>query len=940
MSTTFSSFSVTVSWDIAVFAACLLVFNVLRKLEQTKRVYAPKRFIPSNKYLRPKQLPDGHLFDWIRVLFKYTEEDIIKIAGFDAAVYLRIFSFGIRLFTVASIFGLLVVLPVNLTGDRVDTLRAISSGELTQEEIEALQAEDSTLTNDTSVSVADTLEGESVDYEIGSFDKLSMTNVDPKSQRLWAHLLAIWFMSIYTLKLLWQYHANAVKLRIQFLATTEKGAQTHTVLVRDIPGLRFGSPLERLMRSALFKFLPLKIRKRVENSIESLFSVVTDGVDRATFLSVQLARNMGNQLMEADPIPKLKTLKNKGSLRDKDDLEMNTTESVVPVFLKAEDITDMDPVDWVTAQLKTGVLLEKVVDLQFREVYPEGLVQCSNIVYDTTPLEKLLTDYNDAVTSLEDLVDHYTQQIDKGMIQIERKKKRLVPLVEGKWAAEQLGNKPLELDLMKFYVMKLTNLKYQITEAQEKITEVPVPAAFVTFTTRWAQVIAATSLHHHFQSFWQVQEAPDPEEVVWTNLNFRSWERYLRRYTIWTEFALLCVFFMVPVGLVQGMIQMDRLENTPVLGAIVTFPLVNGILKGIVPTLVLKLFLAFLPRILKRMSHWQGLISLSEIDFEVVRKYFIFQTITVFFGSFLTGTVFGQIQELRKDANGIIDILGVAAPQTASFFINYILYAGLFEGGIGFLNIINLVKLWLMSRFAGTERAKARIWSEQTLEYGEEVPNHTFIILLGLGFSVVNPIVLPCALLYFIAMKITWTYNMVYIYIEQYQSGGRLWEYVFEHVLAGLVVMQLMTIFLMAIKKFPYLFLLAPLPLLTLLFRALAIRMYDKPLKILSLRAAHDLDVADQEDSMDDHPTIQEENEDSLDLQGPSSSSSNDSIRDKYKHPSFLINWAELEELLENAKRLDSFLDCLTDGVTKTEYKSSNQSRNSNGSKIGVGSTV
>eukprot|EP00210_Caulerpa_lentillifera_P000603 g584.t1 len=951
MSTTFSSFGVTVAWDLTVFAGCLFAFNILRKLEQTKKVYAPKRFIPCEKYSKPKALPKGHLFDWIRPLFQYTEEDIIKIAGFDAAVYLKIFSFGIRLFTVASIFILLVVLPVNLTGNRVDTLQRISSGELTDEEITVLQAADATLTNDTHIVVRDTHDAEEVDYVIGSFDKLSMTNVKPQSMRLWAHLVAIWFMSIFTLKLLWQYHAEAVKLRIQFLATTENGAQSHTVLVRDIPGLRFGSPLDRLMRSSLFKFLPLKIRQRVENSIELLFSVATEGVDRMSILSVQLAKNVADQFTQTDNRPKLKMLKNKRGLRWNDghkneSFHLSSCSSIhqqIPIYIKAEDITDMDPVDWVTAKLKIGIPLEKVVDLQFREVYPDGLVECSNLVYDTTPLERLLTEYDKVFIKLEDLVDHYRQNINKGCIMIDRKKKRVVPVLEGKWAVERFGNKPFEADLMMFYIEKLQSLRIRIIDAQHKITDVPVPTAFVTFKTRWAQVIAATSLHHHFQSFWHVQEAPDPEEIVWPNLNLRSWERYLRKFVVWSEFALLCVFFMVPVGFVQGMIQMDRLENTPVLGAIVTFPLVNGVLKGVVPTLVLKLFLAFLPKILTRMNHWQGLISLSEIDFEVVRKYFIFQTITVFFGSFLTGTLFGQMQELRNDPNGIIDILGVAAPQTATFFITYILYTGLIEGGVAFLNLTNLIKLWLLTRFAGTERAKARVWSNQTIEYGDLVPSHTFIILLGLAFSVVNPIVLPVTLLYFIAMKITWTYNMVYIYSEEYQSGGRLWEYVFEQVLVGLVVMQLMTIFLMAIKKFPYLALLAPLPIITLLFRLLAHRMYDRPLKILSLRAAHDLDVANQvktevkvDDKQslpvdDDHETHFEVQEIEESSQLPSASSSSiDCVRDKYKHPSFLIDWGELEELLDDAKNLDYVIKGLTERLTKTGYLSYNDAKRNN----------
>jgi len=37
---------------------------------------------------------------------------------------------------------------------------------------------------------------------------------------------------------------------------------------------------------------------------------------------------------------------------------------------------------------------------------------------------------------------------------------------------------------------------------------------------------------------------------------------------------------------------------------------------------------------------------------------------------------------------------------------------------IGFLRIVGLVLFWLLSRIAATERAKARLWQNQTMKYG------------------------------------------------------------------------------------------------------------------------------------------------------------------------------------------------------------------------------
>jgi len=49
------------------------------------------------------------------------------------------------------------------------------------------------------------------------------------------------------------------------------------------------------------------------------------------------------------------------------------------------------------------------------------------------------------------------------------------------------------------------------------------------------------------------------------------------------------------------------------------------ILQGILPSLVLKIFLAILPPVLDLLHRYTGLVSVSQVDFATVDKYFIFQ---------------------------------------------------------------------------------------------------------------------------------------------------------------------------------------------------------------------------------------------------------------------------------------------------------------------------
>jgi hypothetical protein len=59
--------------------------------------------------------------------------------------------------------------------------------------------------------------------------------------------------------------------------------------------------------------------------------------------------------------------------------------------------------------------------------------------------------------------------------------------------------------------------------------------------------------------------------------------------------------------------------------------------------LVLKVFLIILPAILAIMNRFAGMVSVSQVDFGVVEKYYIFQLFTVFLATAIAGTMLSQV---------------------------------------------------------------------------------------------------------------------------------------------------------------------------------------------------------------------------------------------------------------------------------------------------------
>lgn len=63
------------------------------------------------------------------------------------------------------------------------------------------------------------------------------------------------------------------------------------------------------------------------------------------------------------------------------------------------------------------------------------------------------------------------------------------------------------------------------------------------------------------------------------------------------------------------------------------------------------------------------------------------QVVTIFLATFVAGSFLNQVQLLISAPKSILRILGAAAPQTASFFMSYLLLLGLTTKPILFLRI-------------------------------------------------------------------------------------------------------------------------------------------------------------------------------------------------------------------------------------------------------------
>lgn len=88
-----------------------------------------------------------------------------------------------------------------------------------------------------------------------------------------------------------------------------------------------------------------------------------------------------------------------------------------------------------------------------------------------------------------------------------------------------------------------------------------IPAAFVTFDSRWGASVCAQTQQSKNPTRWLTDWAPEPRDVYWKNLSISLVSHGARRVVISILVFLLVFFYMVPITIVQSLANLEGLEK-------------------------------------------------------------------------------------------------------------------------------------------------------------------------------------------------------------------------------------------------------------------------------------------------------------------------------------------------------------------------------------------
>ncbi|KAD0533615.1 hypothetical protein E3N88_44119 [Mikania micrantha] len=369
-----------------------------------------------------------------------------------------------------------------------------------------------------------------------------------------------------------------------------------------------------------------------------------------------------------------------------------------------------------------------------------------------------------------------------------------------------LGLRGEKVDAIDFHKTEIEKLSNEVAEERKNVMNNPkciMPVAFVSFKTRWGAAVCAQTQQARNPTLWLTEWAPEPRDVYWKNLSIPYVSLTVRRVIIGVAFFFLTFFYMIPIAFVQSLANIQGIEKVvPFLKPIINIKLIKSFVQGFLPGIVLKIFLMLLPKILMMMSKFEGFLSISRLERRCASRYYLFKFFNVFLGSIIAGAAFEQLNTfLNQPANKIPEIIGIAIPMKATFFITYIMVDG-WSGTAGeILQLKHLVIYHLKNvLLVKTERDRERAMNPGSIGFNTGEPQIQFYFLIGLVYAVVTPLLLPFILVFFALAFVVYRHQVINVYNPKYESRAAFWPDIHGRVITALIISQILLMGLLSTK--------------------------------------------------------------------------------------------------------------------------------------------
>ncbi|KAL7317681.1 hypothetical protein PS15m_004002 [Mucor circinelloides] len=465
-----------------------------------------------------------------------------------------------------------------------------------------------------------------------------------------------------------------------------------------------------------------------------------------------------------------------------------------------------------------------------------------------TELAKYVEEHEEAVRKLEIILSNHLKdgQVIEG-------KKRPLERIGGYFGC--CGG--VKVDAINYYSEKVQELQEKITEARSRIsTSKKTNYGWISYDkVSWAHANAKflassasplKSLPKRIEGATpSIELAPQPKDIIWSNLSLNEHVKRTKRLIVTCIFYGFVFFWFIPSSFLSASSNVkDFLRlfpgSTQFMKEHKTFV---SLLSSWFTPIVMAIFFFILPKILRFMSQQQGYMTGTSLDRQVLAKLFIFfiiNNLLVFTVSSTLIAVYAEIQKAVENGttltaeqffstmSGNLTQVAKNLSDVSTYWVNYVSLKGL-GVIVDLAQVVVLLTVTLRKLFTRPSPRQLQEFTRPTaFDYPLFYNVLLFFFTVGLIYSVIAPLVLPFTMIYFLLATMVFKYLLMYVFVTAVETGGQIWRLLFNRLLVSTVLFQVIMIGVLNLKsaRIPSLAV-APLPLITILFKIICSRRFD-----------------------------------------------------------------------------------------------------------------
>lgn len=388
-----------------------------------------------------------------------------------------------------------------------------------------------------------------------------------------------------------------------------------------------------------------------------------------------------------------------------------------------------------------------------------------------------------------------------------------------------------------------------VTEAERMLENVTLGSkykyastAFVTFKSRLSQSIAYQMLLSH--DGMEISPAPNPKDVIWDNVTVPRSQVNSRTFIMDVTTVVLSFLWSSLVTTVNEVSTALNLQDST---------------QQNLAVIVLLVALLILPVIFDFSARYYECMKLeSEIQNSIMSRYFYYQLVNVYVTVGFGGTnIFAQVLAILGNPQNLVDLLGISIPAVSLFFCNLIIVKIFAAVPLEMIRPWQSITIQIISKCMDRKRSTRRdlrtgVFYAWPMLYGWCYPQLMMVLMIMVTYSCIAPFLMPFCVLFFCFAYIMYKYQLLYVYINDYQSGGYMWYAVFNRSLVSLIFASITLLGYLSLElgesyyAGPFYFML-PLPFALIYFWIYCDNKFRKASMHLSLDFSKEIDHRNEE---------------------------------------------------------------------------------------------